>query len=81
MAGVVGWVGFSAGVLILVRTWTSVIGDTTGPMDTAVLTIMAAFGELERDTMIERARGRTRRGRGKQPPRRKAPQSGSCCHC
>ena len=30
--------------------------DTTGPMGTAMLTIMAAFGELERDTMIERTR-------------------------
>ncbi|WP_427136700.1 recombinase family protein [Pseudarthrobacter sp. S9] len=30
--------------------------DTTGPMGTAVLTIMAAFAQLERDTMIERTR-------------------------
>ncbi|MGY4542170.1 DNA invertase Pin-like site-specific DNA recombinase [Arthrobacter sp. UYNi723] len=30
--------------------------DTTGPMGTAMLTIMAAFGQLERDTMIERTR-------------------------
>jgi DNA invertase Pin-like site-specific DNA recombinase len=28
--------------------------DTTGPMGTAMLTIMAAFAQLERDTMIER---------------------------
>jgi DNA invertase Pin-like site-specific DNA recombinase len=30
--------------------------DTTGPMGTAMLTIMAAFGQLERDTMIERTK-------------------------
>ncbi|MEO3935090.1 recombinase family protein [Micrococcaceae bacterium Sec7.4] len=30
--------------------------DTTGPMGTAMLTIMAAFAQLERDTMIERTR-------------------------
>lgn len=30
--------------------------DTTGPMATAMLTIMAAFAKLERDTMIERTR-------------------------
>jgi DNA invertase Pin-like site-specific DNA recombinase len=30
--------------------------DTTGPMGTALLTIMAAFSQLERDTMIERTR-------------------------
>ena len=29
---------------------------TDGPMGTAMLTIMAAFGQLERDTMIERTR-------------------------
>ena len=29
---------------------------TEGPMGTATLTIMAAFAELERDTMIERTR-------------------------
>ena len=29
---------------------------TTGPMGTAMLTIMAAFAQLERDTMIERIR-------------------------
>jgi DNA invertase Pin-like site-specific DNA recombinase len=29
---------------------------TEGPMGTAVLTIMAAFAQLERDTMIERTR-------------------------
>lgn len=28
--------------------------DTTGPMGTAMLTIMAAFAQPERDTMIER---------------------------
>ena len=28
--------------------------DTTGPMGTAMLTIVAAFAQLERDTMIER---------------------------
>lgn len=28
--------------------------DTTGPVGTAMLTIMAAFAQLERDTMIER---------------------------
>lgn len=30
--------------------------DTTGAMGTAMLTIMAAFAQLERDTMIERTR-------------------------
>lgn len=30
--------------------------DTTGPMGKAMLTIMAAFAQLERDTMIERTR-------------------------
>jgi DNA invertase Pin-like site-specific DNA recombinase len=30
--------------------------DTTGPMGTAMLTIMAAFAQLERDTIIERTR-------------------------
>lgn len=30
--------------------------DTTGPMGTAMLTIMAAFAQLERDTMIERTK-------------------------
>lgn len=30
--------------------------DTTGPMGTAMLTIMAAFAQLERDTMVERTR-------------------------
>lgn len=30
--------------------------DTTGPMGRAMLTIMAAFAQLERDTMIERTR-------------------------
>jgi DNA invertase Pin-like site-specific DNA recombinase len=30
--------------------------DTTGPMGTALLTIMAAFAQLERDTIIERTR-------------------------
>ncbi|CAN5316931.1 recombinase family protein [soil metagenome] len=30
--------------------------DTTGPMGKAMLTIMAAFAELERSTMIERTR-------------------------
>lgn len=30
--------------------------DTTGPMGTAMLTIMAAFAQPERDTMIERTR-------------------------
>ena len=30
--------------------------DTTGPMGTAMLTIVAAFAQLERDTMIERTR-------------------------
>ncbi len=30
--------------------------DTTGPMGTAMLTIMAAFAQLERDTMIDRTR-------------------------
>ena len=30
--------------------------DTTGPMGAAMLTIMAAFAQLERDTMIERTR-------------------------
>jgi DNA invertase Pin-like site-specific DNA recombinase len=30
--------------------------DTTGRMGTAMLTIMAAFAQLERDTMIERTR-------------------------
>ncbi|WP_460569221.1 recombinase family protein [Humibacter soli] len=30
--------------------------DTTGPMGTAMLTIMAAFAQLERDTMLERTR-------------------------
>jgi DNA invertase Pin-like site-specific DNA recombinase len=30
--------------------------DTTGPMGVAMLTIMAAFAQLERDTMIERTR-------------------------
>lgn len=30
--------------------------DTTGPMGKAILTIMAAFAELERSTMIERTR-------------------------
>lgn len=30
--------------------------DTTGPMGIAMLTIMAAFAQLERDTMIERTR-------------------------
>ena len=30
--------------------------DTTGPMGTAMLTIMAAFAQLERDRMIERTR-------------------------
>ena len=30
--------------------------ETTGPMGTAILTIMAAFAQLERDTMIERTR-------------------------
>jgi Resolvase, N terminal domain len=30
--------------------------DTTGPMGTAMLMIMAAFAQLERDTMIERTR-------------------------
>ncbi|MHA7275545.1 recombinase family protein [Arthrobacter sp. Hz1] len=28
--------------------------DTTGPMGTAMLTIMAAFAQLERDTIVER---------------------------
>jgi DNA invertase Pin-like site-specific DNA recombinase len=28
--------------------------DTTGPVGTAMLTIIAAFAQLERDTMIER---------------------------
>lgn len=30
--------------------------DTTGPMGTAILTIMAAFAQLERDIIIERTR-------------------------
>lgn len=30
--------------------------DTTGPMGTAMLTIVAAFAQLERDTMIERTK-------------------------
>jgi DNA invertase Pin-like site-specific DNA recombinase len=30
--------------------------DSTGPMGTAMLMIMAAFAQLERDTMIERTR-------------------------
>ncbi|GAA1914119.1 recombinase family protein [Arthrobacter gandavensis] len=30
--------------------------DTNGPMGTAMLTIMAAFAQLERDTIIERTR-------------------------
>ena len=30
--------------------------DTTGPMGTAMLMIMVASGQLERDTMIERTR-------------------------
>lgn len=30
--------------------------DSTGPMGTAMLTIMAAFAQLERDTVIERTR-------------------------
>jgi DNA invertase Pin-like site-specific DNA recombinase len=30
--------------------------DTNGPMGTAMLTIMAAFAQLERDTMVERTR-------------------------
>jgi DNA invertase Pin-like site-specific DNA recombinase len=30
--------------------------DTTGPMGRAMLTILAAFAQLERDTMIERTR-------------------------
>lgn len=30
--------------------------DTTGPMGTAFLTVMAAFGQLERDVMIERTK-------------------------
>jgi DNA invertase Pin-like site-specific DNA recombinase len=30
--------------------------DTTGPMGTAMLTIMAAFAQLERDTIIERTK-------------------------
>jgi DNA invertase Pin-like site-specific DNA recombinase len=30
--------------------------DTSGPMGTAMLTIMAAFAQLERDTMVERTR-------------------------
>ncbi|WP_307463430.1 recombinase family protein [Pseudarthrobacter oxydans] len=33
-----------------------VIVQATGPMATAMLTIMAAFAQLERDTMIERTR-------------------------
>lgn len=30
--------------------------DTSGPMGTAMLTVMAAFGQLERDTIVERTR-------------------------
>jgi DNA invertase Pin-like site-specific DNA recombinase len=30
--------------------------DTSGPMGTAMLTIMAAFAQLERDTIVERTR-------------------------
>ncbi|CEA09904.1 DNA-invertase hin [Arthrobacter saudimassiliensis] len=37
------------------RSLTEVI-DTTGPMGKAMLTIMAAFAQLERDTIIERTR-------------------------
>jgi DNA invertase Pin-like site-specific DNA recombinase len=55
--------------------------DTTGPMGTAMLTIMAAFAQLERDTMGRTHQSRTRRSRGQQPPRRKAPQSGRRCCC
>ena len=46
---------------------------TDGPMGKAMLTIMAAFAQLERDTMIERtraglARRRSQRSQGRTPP-------------
>ena len=45
---------------------------TEGPMGTAMLTIMAAFAQLERDTMIERTpragRCGSQRAQGRTPP-------------
>lgn len=46
--------------------------DTSGPMGTAMLTIMAAFAQLERDTIVERTRAglETARAKGKIGGRR-----------
>lgn len=62
------WTGLAATLNTFSRCWTnwrrggsdsaaSLRGlNTEGPMGKAMLTIMAAFAELERDTMIERTR-------------------------
>lgn len=49
--------------------------DTAGPVGSAMLTVVVAFVQLERDTIIERTKSRPRCGGGQQPPRRKTPQS------
>ena len=66
---------------------------TDGPMGKAMLTIMAAFAQLERDTMIERTRaglaaaaangrkgGRPARSTTPTPPKRAAPGEGHRGH-
>lgn len=47
--------------------------DTTGPMGAAMITIMAAFGQLERDVMIERTKAglEAARARGSRGGRKK----------
>ncbi len=47
--------------------------DTTGPMGTAMITVMSAFAQLERDVMIERTRAglAAAAARGKRGGRKK----------
>lgn len=47
--------------------------DTTGPMGAAMITIMAAFGQLERDVMVERTQAglAAARARGNRGGRKK----------